>query len=273
MIVVLDTSMLIYVFDDQAKAPVDPTTDKPVTDCQARINHLISTLQRERATIVIPTPTLAEILVGAGSALTEWQNTLHRTRCVKIAPFDERAAIEHALREADRKAARAAGVPRPKAKFDDQIIAIAQTENASVIYSDDPHIRNRAPKGVKVIGIAELELPPEERQGRLHLDPPDPTKPVENAAAETGKAPGLETTNAAVAPEPSDGADAAPEREQENTTPPPAIACQPEKVQAKADGTGEPTAEQDRATDADGTPLQVVTPPPVEPAEDRPAGS
>lgn len=163
--------------DEQAKAPLDPATKKPVTDCQARVNHLIATLQQERATIIIPTPTLAEILVGAGQAMADWHSTLRRTKHARIVPFDERAAIEHALREAERKAARAAGVPRAKAKFDDQIIAIAVTERASVIYSDDPHIRNGAPKGIKVIGIAELPLPPEAQQGQLPFEGPDPAEP------------------------------------------------------------------------------------------------
>ncbi|BBF92114.1 hypothetical protein [Blastochloris tepida] len=189
MIVVFDTAVLVFVVDEHAKAPLDPATKKPVTDCQARVNHLIATLQRERATIIIPTPTLAEILVGAGPAMAEWLSTLRRTKHVKIVPFDERAAIEHALREADRKAARAAGMPRAKAKFDDQIIAIAVTERASVIYSDDPHIQKRAPKGIKVVGIAELQLPPETQQGQLPFEGPDPAEPTpEPEATPQGKA-------------------------------------------------------------------------------------
>jgi hypothetical protein len=56
---------------------------------------------------------------------------------------------------------------RAKAKFDEQIVAIALAEQAEMILSDDSDIRALAPSRLTVKGIADLELPPEEAQGSL----------------------------------------------------------------------------------------------------------
>ncbi|MFX6011401.1 hypothetical protein ABTE87_22180, partial [Acinetobacter baumannii] len=49
---------------------------------------------------------------------------------------------------------------RTKAKFDDQIVAIARVERATVIYSDDADIAKLAGPSVTVIGMASLPMPP-----------------------------------------------------------------------------------------------------------------
>jgi hypothetical protein len=70
---------------------------------------------------------------------------LSSSRHFRIAPFDERAAVEFAARQAERIAAseRAPAATRTKAKFDDQIVAIA-VEGATTIYSDDEDISKLA---------------------------------------------------------------------------------------------------------------------------------
>jgi hypothetical protein len=71
---------------------------------------------------------------------------LPSSRHFRIAPFDERAAVEFAARQAERIAAseRAPEATRTKAKFDDQIVAIAAVEGATTIYSDDEDIAKLA---------------------------------------------------------------------------------------------------------------------------------
>ena len=71
---------------------------------------------------------------------------LPSSRHFRIAPFDERAAVEFAARQAERIAAseRAPAATRTKAKFDDQIVAIAAVEGATTIYSDDEDISKLA---------------------------------------------------------------------------------------------------------------------------------
>ena len=64
---------------------------------------------------------------------------------------------------------RAPAPTRAKAKFDDQIVAIAAVEGASLIYSDDKDIAKLVGGRLRVVSIAELPLPPEDAQGTLPL--------------------------------------------------------------------------------------------------------
>lgn len=177
MIVAFDASVLVYVVTPEASAPIDKATGQPVVRCADRVSYLIATLQRDRATIIIPTPSLAEVLVGGGDAAPGWLAMLERSRHFRIADFDKRAAVEHAARQAERKLGGKKSVAgeRRKAKFDDQIVAIAAVAGVSVVYSDDGDIRTLAGTQFEVKGIADLPLPPENPQGSLPFaaKPPD----------------------------------------------------------------------------------------------------
>ena len=60
-----------------------------------------------------------------------------------------------------------------KIKYDRQIIAIAKTEGASIIYSDDKNIHTfGVNEGLSVIPVAELPLPPADPQATLDLERP-----------------------------------------------------------------------------------------------------
>lgn len=172
MIVAFDASILIYVIDEQAKPPIDPATGKPVDRCHERVTHLLESLQQQNAKIVIPTPALAEVLVRAAKGGPEFLRILSSSKHFRIAPFDERSAVEFAARQAERIAAsqRAPAATRPKAKFDDQIVAIAAVESATTIYSDDDDIAKLAEGRFAVIQIAAIPLPPEAAQGKLPFD-------------------------------------------------------------------------------------------------------
>jgi hypothetical protein len=176
LIVAFDASVLVYFFDEKAKAPLDEVTGQPVTDCKARIDFLIAALQRNKAKIIIPTPALGEVFVKAGNAAPQWLQLLHKSRHFRVASFDERAALEFAATQAERRVTgnKAPATTRAKAKFDDQIVSIAAVEGASKIYSDDPHIKKLAGRRFEVIGIGDLPLPPESAQGSLQLDPMPP---------------------------------------------------------------------------------------------------
>ena len=171
MIVVLDASVLIFLFEKDANAPLDPETGAPVDRCYDRVNHLVATLDRNRATVIVPTPALGEILVKAGDAGSSWLQILERAPRVRLASFDTMAAVEFAALQAERRArgAKASG-GRTKAKFDDQIIAIARVCRAQLIYSDDQDLAAAAGPRLTVIGLASLPLPPENPQLALDLD-------------------------------------------------------------------------------------------------------
>jgi hypothetical protein len=172
LIVAFDASILIYVIDEQAKPPIDPATGNPVDRCNDRVMHLLESLQQQNAKIVIPTPALAEVLVRAAKGGPDFLRILSSSKHFRIAPFDERAAVEFAARQAERIAAnaRAPATTRTKAKFDDQIVAIAAVENATTIYSDDEDIAKLAEGRFGVIKIAAIPLPPEAAQGKLPFE-------------------------------------------------------------------------------------------------------
>lgn len=165
MIIALDASVLIFLFEKDAKAPIDPDTGKPLDRCYDRVSFLISELATNAAKIIIPTPALAEILVMAGEAGADWLNTIGKSRHFVVADFDVRSAIEHSAQMS--RAPRPLAQTKQKAKFDYQIIAIARVAGAEMIYSFDGDIAKNAGPGLKVCGGFDLPLPPEDPQGKL----------------------------------------------------------------------------------------------------------
>lgn len=169
MRVAIDASVLAFLFDDSVSAPIGHD-GKLISNCQARVEYLITELQQAKATLIIPTPALSEVLVYAGEAAPAWLGTLAGLRCVRIAPFDTLAAVECAAMARDRVTnGRSEDVSRRKAKFDEQISAIALVQRADEILSDDDHIRRLVGEKMTVRGIADLSLPPEERQIGMDL--------------------------------------------------------------------------------------------------------
>lgn len=171
MIAVFDASVLIFLFEKDASGPHDPTTGLPLAQCYERVNNLVETLTRERAKIIIPTPSLAEILVKADAAGPEWLRIVSESRAMRVSPFDLRAAVEFAAIQAERKrTGNKSAEPKQKAKFDDQIIAIAKVEGADVIYSCDDGLAKAAPAGIEVLSVTALPLPPQDPQIALPLE-------------------------------------------------------------------------------------------------------
>lgn len=134
---VFDATALMYFLEPDANAPLDPTTNEPVTNAKARIDFLIETLEARRETIVIPTPALSEVLVHAGSAGPRYLDILNTTRCFRVESFDLRAAVELAAMTRDAIVAgdlrAGTGTTRAKLKFDRQIVAIARTQGQHTV--------------------------------------------------------------------------------------------------------------------------------------------
>ncbi len=168
MIVVVDSTVLLHLIDPNVSVPADAAGNVP-DQCSKRLNHLVEQLSKQSGRLIVPTPVLAEVLVRAGAAGQDWLTAFKGRRAVRIADFDERAAVECAAMARER-GQRAHSTPRSKAKFDEQIVAIAVIENAEMILSDDQDIRALAPRGMAVKGIGDLELPPEAAQAGLFGD-------------------------------------------------------------------------------------------------------
>lgn len=178
--VVFDSAFLLLVLDKRAKAPSDPTTGEPVAKATERVEYLIKTLSADKEKIIIPTPVLSEVLVHAGSATEKYLEVLNNQATFRIAPFDQKAAIEAAvaMRDALHRGGHRIDAANPdatktKIKFDRQIVAIAKAEGAHTIYSDDEDVFNYGQRaGLKVIRTSELDLPPEDPQMKMDLPSP-----------------------------------------------------------------------------------------------------
>ncbi|MBS7668802.1 PIN domain-containing protein [Croceicoccus gelatinilyticus] len=168
MIVTVDSAVLLHLIDPTIPARAGP--DGIVPDrCSDRINHFIDQLSKQGGRVIVPTPVLAELLVKADHAGPDWLNTFKGRKAIQVADFDERAAIECAALARARSQRSRTGT-RAKAKFDEQIVAIAQVHRSEIILSDDGDIEKLAPKNMKVRGVSSLELPPQAAQSELFDD-------------------------------------------------------------------------------------------------------
>lgn len=174
MILAVDSSALALMINPAANPPVDPATKAPVTKARQRVETFVASLGASD-TLIVPTPTLAEILVQAeddGPAFLEQVNSYSR---VRVKPFDQRAAVELAAttREAKAKGDKKSGSTAPwqKVKLDRQIVAIAVVARASHLYTDDGNMAafGRA-VGLNIISTWDLPLP-EEKQDLFSYRP------------------------------------------------------------------------------------------------------
>jgi hypothetical protein len=162
--VVFDNTFLCLLFHPGVKPPND-SKGVPVTRCRDRIDQLVSELEARHDKILIPTPALSELLVVAGPNYVQYLNEINGRSCFKVIDFDQRAAIEAALRIS---AAIAAGdiksgtqAQRQIVKFDRQIVAIARVEGVKTIYSDDKDVKKYSDEcGITTVRVEELPLPP-----------------------------------------------------------------------------------------------------------------
>lgn len=151
--------------------------DKPLE----RLNFLVETLEKSRTKIVIPAPALSEILVRVAPIEAErLVEAINSKAIFRIEAFDVRAAIEVAAMTrnsadgGEHPERRDEAATYAKLKYDRQIVAIGIVTNATAIYSDDRGIRAVAARaGIKVIRLADLELPPEDAQMKLPLEKKD----------------------------------------------------------------------------------------------------
>ncbi len=162
MAVVFDATILIDLFNPHLKG-----------DLRAKLDHLVAELQKKRAKILIPTPALTELMVRAGKAREEIYQKLSGKSPFQITPFDSRAAMECALLLEDAfSAGEKRQLTKTKFKFDWQIVAIAASHDATIIYSDDPDIARYGKRAnLSVIKTEDLLLPASSAQGSLVLQP------------------------------------------------------------------------------------------------------
>jgi len=160
-------------------------------ETRARIEHLISRLDKAGARLVIPTPAIAEYLVGADLAGVEAINALSGKSTIQIASFDYKAAFDLSL--IDRGALGAGDkrdgldAPWQKIKVDRQIVAIARSNGCELIVSEDRGVYANALRiGIRTCKIEDLELPDSARQHPIPFKEPKPRKSPRTATSIKG---------------------------------------------------------------------------------------
>jgi hypothetical protein len=146
----------------------DPATDGPIPHLAQKVEALIDRLTSDHATILVPTPCLAELLVDVPGFKAAFQE-IAKSQVFAIADFDGRSAVDLAtvVRKAksrsDKKSGRMESWQR--LKFDHQIVAITKAHGATTLYTDDhKQIAFAKDYGIRVKRSIDLELPPEYRQ-------------------------------------------------------------------------------------------------------------
>jgi predicted nucleic acid-binding protein len=162
--VVIDSTFLTLMLSEKARPPQDPSTKKAVERVADRIEKLLEDLDGESERIILSTPVLSEFLILVGKDGPGYLERLSSMKNILIKPFDEKAAIELAAREVEdrEKGSKRAGSGSSWAKlrFDRQIVAIARTNRATRIYSDDEDVMKFATRlEIKVVRTWELPLP------------------------------------------------------------------------------------------------------------------
>jgi hypothetical protein len=189
-----DNTMLSLLLNPKCKIPVDPKTSSPVALAKKRAEYLVSSIQKEKGRIIVPTPASAELLTIIGPDAQAYFEIIAKNRLFEVASFDPKAALELAFLNRDVFAAtdpKNGQEPYQKIKVDRQILAILKSRGATEIFTDDVGLTKRARLcGVTPVGTAELPLPPDEKQMKLEFDPHEEIPDLESNTTADGPEPG-----------------------------------------------------------------------------------
>lgn len=169
--VAFDNTILSLLLFEDATLEEGPDAQR-VEHARERVLGLIESLEAGREQVAIPSPALAEVLVTEGADVQDILTTLRGSAFIRIESFDERAAVELAMR---LRGARKGGdqresqpITKSAMKFDRQIVAIALVSGARVLYSDDAAVAKFAAGcGLEVKRVADLPIPV--KQGSLEF--------------------------------------------------------------------------------------------------------
>ncbi|GAB2932181.1 type II toxin-antitoxin system VapC family toxin [Hafnia psychrotolerans] len=165
MRIIFDTNILVQAITgmrDGCKLS-NPETGIEIPDPERRIEALIDMVERSGGIIIIPTPVLAEYLVGIDEKDHQTHlNLIQRKVCFEIASFDEIAAIECAQMPSLKELKNMMKSDTAnKVRFDRQIISIAKSLNADEVWTHDKGVFNRCKEmGIVVKSLADIDPVP-----------------------------------------------------------------------------------------------------------------
>lgn len=175
MIAVIDTNVLVPLLGalQGVKLPVAPhcpRTQKVIDRADERALALVERIDREKGSIIIPTPVLAEYLVGVeGASQQDILDRIYSYSCIEVAAFDDAAAIECALlvSESEKKQLNSDST-KAKVNFDRQILSIAKAYSADELWTHDEKLTRKGDAvGMKMRNLSEIQ--PEQKQQSLVL--------------------------------------------------------------------------------------------------------
>ena len=136
MIVAFDSNFLNALFNVNAS----------LAGYQGRVRHLVRQIGDKNGLVIIPAPAWAELLIGLrlNVAQNDYAGVIEevmKNPFFKIMPFDDIAAelLVEVTYTAHAAGDKRGGVDSvwQKIKFDRQIVAIAKTHNAEILYTED----------------------------------------------------------------------------------------------------------------------------------------
>lgn len=188
MKIALDSTALSVLFVPGATSRT--RTGSEIQHARERLDFMHSQLSKSGGTIIIPAPSLAEVIVKLTP--DETQQLLAKvkvSRWFEVASFDAVAAVELGIRTRDALALgdKRGGIDAPwaKVKFDSQILSIAIAADAEKLISDDVDVIKMGENwGFPVVSIQSLPLPPELEPPPLFADVSESIPPPTSTESE-----------------------------------------------------------------------------------------
>lgn len=125
--------------------------------------QLIKDLEKDGVQIIVPAPSLAELLVAIDN-VEDFMKIFDKKKNFIIVPFDQKASVECSFmlkilfKDKNRKKA----FDRQKVKFDHQIAAISKSWGVECLYTDDLELSKHCRLlGLECKGFGDLEPPSE----------------------------------------------------------------------------------------------------------------
>lgn len=168
MKIIIDTNVLVPMITGLKPNHqfTNPANGQIISNVDLRSKALIDLIELNKGVILIPTPVLAEYLLGIEREMHfQHVNLINSMKCFEISPFEEISAMECALlptlkelRQMSKESCTA-----NKIKFDRQIIAIAKATNADEVWTHDKGIYDKCKElNLSVKSFADIEPIPEQ---------------------------------------------------------------------------------------------------------------
>ncbi|WP_272658722.1 MULTISPECIES: type II toxin-antitoxin system VapC family toxin [unclassified Providencia] len=177
--IIVDTNILISLMKKSSNNANKLGADgfSSVDDLELRSKALLDHIERSGGTIVIPTPVLAEYLLGIDGEANKHAhvNLISSMNCFEILPFEELASVECSMLPSKQEFKQFikqinSNETANKVRFDRQIIAIAKANGITEIWSSDGEVIKKGREvGIDVKSISDIQPIPLSDQFKLNL--------------------------------------------------------------------------------------------------------